>query len=462
MSDPARTFQFIVEGRWTAVMAVIGLFALFTVGACLDRGFEESASLDPELVSALSTAGVEPLGSPPAPSRELVELGRLLMFDKILSGNKNISCGTCHHPSYHSTDNLALAIGTGGLHAGATRQVLSAHLSARNTSDLYNRGLLEWNSLFWDGRVARVGATLRTPAGSALPAGVTSLLVAQAMFPVVARDEMRGYPGDTTSIGEPNELAPYPDDDWQPVWQGLTHRVLAIPAYVLLFRAAFPSVDSASLGFEHVAIALAAFESSTFTLLDSPFDRYLAGDRTALSDSAKRGALLFYGRGQCSRCHSGSLMTDQEFHNIGVPPLERPGVDSLDQGRGAVSGSSVDRFAFRTPPLRNVSVTGPWMHDGVYSTLEAAVKHYRDPSQSLQEYEPAQLDSRYRGLYHPSESDNQRILASLDPLVSRPLSLSEGDVADLVAFLRTLTDPRALNQVRIIPAQVPSGLPVFR
>lgn len=448
--------------RWSVLVAATGLFAAGVLVGCLDAGLRESPPLDPELEAVLAGARVYPIKVPPQPPASMVELGRFLMFDKILSGNKNISCGTCHHPSYHSTDNLTLAIGTGGLHAGITRELLDGHYAGRNSSDVYNRGLPQWNSMFWDGRVSRQGAAFSTPAGAQLPPAAKSLLAVQAMFPVAARDEMRGHAGDTTALGEPNELARYADDDWTGIWKGLIDRVLAIPQYMALFRAAFPSVDSADLEFAHAATAVAAFESSIFSLLDSPFDRYLAGDRAALSDSAKRGALLFYGEAKCSRCHSGALLTDQAFHNIAVPQLKRPGVDSLDHGREAVTHLRGDRFAFRTPSLRNVSLTGPWMHDGVYTSLEAVVLHYRNPAVALTRYNPAQLEPRFRSLYQENPAEDEEILTTLDPVVTGSLTLSPGDVADLVAFLRSLTDPRALSQVREIPGRVPSGLPVFR
>lgn len=452
----------LIRGRWPAFLGAAGLVIGGLLSGCLDAGAPVVASLDSDLDSALSGAGVYSITPPAPPAPALVELGRLLMFDKILSGNKNISCGTCHHPSYHSTDNLTLAIGTGGFHAGVTRQLRDGHFSDRNTSDLYNRALPGWKSMFWDGRVARAGADFATPAGAELPPAMGSLLAAQAMFPVAERDEMRGHAGDTTATGEPNELALLSDGDWTGIWNGVMARVLAIPEYVALFRAAFPAVDSADLGFSHAAIAIAAFESASYTLLDSPFDRYLAGHRAALSGPAKRGALLFYGRGRCSTCHSGPFLTDQEFHNIAVPQLKRPGVDSLDQGRGSTTGSPADRFAFRTPPLRNVSLTGPWMHDGVYTTLEAVVRHYRNPAQALANYDATQLDQRFRGLYQGNAADEERILSTLDPAMRGRVDLTEAEVTDLVAFLRSLTDPRALDQVRIIPGRVPSGLPVFR
>lgn len=130
------------------------------------------------------------------------------------------------------------------------------------------------------------------------------------------------------------------------------------------------------LGFQHAANAIAAFESAAYTFLDSPFDQYLEHDNNngALADDAKRGALLFYGSAGCANCHSGSLLTDQRHHNIGIPPVG-PGKapeSPLDFGRARETGRVKDAYEFRTPPLRNVTLTGPWMHSGAYTTLRGA------------------------------------------------------------------------------------------
>ncbi len=384
------------------------------------------------------------------------------MFDKILSGNKDISCGTCHHPSYHTTDNATLSIGTGGVRSGPARVEKTGRFTRRNSPDLFNRDQLDWREFFWDGRVSVSNGVLTTPAGNAVSPSVKSLLTAQAMFPVLGRDEMRGNPGDTTVLGEVNELGVLADPDYAGIWSALTARLLAIPAYRARFQTAFPEVDVLNLGFEHVARALAAFEGATFSLQNSPFDRYLAGDVSALTEDAKRGALLFYGRARCSRCHAGSLLTDQAFHNIGIPAIGRYPSDSIDMGRFEVTGRVVDRFAFRTPPLRNVSLSGPWMHDGAYTSLAAVIRHYRNPAAALDHYDPTQLDPRFRALVQNAPSILEMLKGSIDPILQQPIPISESEVTELLAFLRALTDPAAINMVSEIPSHVPSGLPVFR
>ncbi len=391
-----------------------------------------------------------------------MELGRLLFYDKVLSGNKNIACGTCHHVSYNSTDKLSLAIGTGGIRNGPSRKLGAGRFIARNTADLYNKGVPSLTALFHDGRTELTPAGVQGPKGMPVPPGLSSVLAAQVLFPLAARDEMRGHLGDTTRFGETNEIAAADDDAFEAIWTRVVQRVLGYPEYLARFQAAFPGLDSAEIGIVHLAEAIAAFERASFTQLNTPFDRFLAGDASALSDSARRGARLFYGRARCAACHAGPLLTDNLFHNIGAPQLgDGIGAEApLDAGRAVVTGRAEDRFAFRTPPLRNVALTGPWMHSGAYTALDAVVRHYRDPREAYAAYQGDGLDPRILPLVHVDARSRETVLATLDPRVTGPLPLSDTDVALLVNFLRALTDPAAFNQLALVPDAVPSGLPV--
>jgi cytochrome c peroxidase len=149
------------------------------------------------------------------------------------------------------------------------------------------------------------------------------------------------------------------------------------------------------------------------------------------------------------------------YANIGIPAVG-PGLGSgtLDDGRAQITRLAGDRFAFRTPPLRNVELTGPWMHNGTYTTLEAAVRHHVDAPNSLRQYDPSQLDPAVAATHSGSAAVTAEILQTLDPRMAEPLGLSEVDIQDLVAFLRALTDPAARNLEGDLPASVPSGLPV--
>ncbi|MDW8317320.1 MAG: FG-GAP-like repeat-containing protein [Anaerolineae bacterium] len=428
-------------------------------------------ALDRQLRDLLAAHGIGPLDPGPTPDPAKVALGRMLFFDKELSGNRDISCATCHHPQFATGDGIPLSVGTGGLGLGPERQRGAMRpFIPRNAPELFNRGSPEWRTMFWDGRVmGTVAEGFIKPYEFedlvSLPDGLDSLLAAQALFPVTSPAEMRGERADVDVHGRPNELGWLDDEDLPQIWEGLMRRLLAIPGYRELFAAAYPDLPLETLGFQHAANALAAFEIHAFTLLDSPWDRYLAGDDSALSPQAKRGALLFYGQAGCARCHSGNLLTDQQFHNIGVPQIGpgkgRPGMSAhIDPGRARETNDPADRFRFRTPPLRNVAITGPWMHNGAYLTLEEAIRHHLDPKAALERYDLTRLPTDLQSDTIWNEAKKQALLETLDPLVATPTVLDDGQIADLLAFLEALTDPRAADLSYLTPEAVPSGLPV--
>jgi cytochrome c peroxidase len=448
-----------------------------------------SPSLDKQLEKVIVEANVTAIDLGPMPSEAKVALGEALFFDKEISGNRDTSCSTCHHPLLHGGDGLPVSFGTGGRGLGTARAIGdNRDLIPRNAPEIFNRGAPEWRTMFWDGRVASHGTyVLESPAGGDLPLGLDSPLAAQAMFPPTSRDEMRGRSADlcetyekepivlseggelaglwlglTSRAENVNEVALVEDGDVTEIWRSLMARLTAIPEYVQLFAAAYPDTPVQELGFEHAANAIAAYEIAAFSFDDSPWDRYLAGERDALSVEAKQGALLFYGEAGCGQCHSGSLMTDQQFHNIGVPQLG-PGKQEggIDYGRYLETKDPEDRFSFRTPPLRNVSLTGPWMHNGAYTRLEDVVQHHFNPKGSLRSYEPAQLPEPFRDVVHLDRELIWEQLATLDPLVDKPGKLSDEKFSQLMAFLHALTSPSAVDLSHLVPESVPSGTPVF-
>jgi cytochrome c peroxidase len=235
-------------------------------------------------------------------------------------------------------------------------------------------------------------------------------------------------------------------------------RLLAIPEYEALFAAAYPDVGLERLRFQHAANAIGAYEMAVFTHLDSPWDRYLAGEADALSPEAWRGAKRFFGEAGCAECHNGPLLTDQRFHNIGVPQIGPGKGDEPhhDYGRGRLTNLSDDMYSFRTPPLRNVEFTGPWMHNGAYLSLEDAVRHHLDPATAYNDYDLQQLDPMLQDTYEYQSS----VLLTLDPLVEEVIELSDDEFDDLMAFLRALSSPSAQLGCELMPDSVPSGLPV--
>ena len=171
---------------------------------------------------------------------------------------------------------------------------------------------------------------------------------------------------------------------------------------------------------------------------------------------------MFYDQAKCGLCHGTNLLTDQGYHNIAVPQLG-PGKDEdkpLDYGRWHVTQNAEDKFAFRTPPLRNVALTGPYMHNGAYPDLGSALRHHLNPAEALRNYDPAFLSAELQETCQMDEATHQSILETLDPILVTPIELSDAQIADLLAFLYALTSPSAVDLRADIPAAVPSGLPV--
>ncbi len=443
---------------------LIFLFML-TISLAIAACNAASPDIDEQLQAIIRDQDIQPLNPGPEPDLAKVQLGQMLFFDKILSGNRDISCGTCHHPTQNSGDSLPVSIGTGGSGVGVTRHIgYNRHFIPRNAPEVFNRGAAEWTSMFWDSRVSlHSDGSFISPAGENLPHGLDSVLAVQAMFPVTSADEMRGAAGDVDVHGQQNELATITDSDLPAIWDALMVRLLAIPDYEALFRSAYSNTAVEDLGFEHAANAIAAFEISAYTLANSPWQSYLNGNPAALSPEAKQGALLFYGEAGCVQCHSGPLLTDQQHHVLAVPQVGPGKGDEAPQdlGRFRETGQQADLYAFRTPSLHNVAVTGPWMHDGAFSTLETAVRHHLNPEESLRNYNPqTHLPGPLRETFQNSPEIITTMLQQLDPRLASTREMTPAEVDYLLAFLASLTDADMVKLHEVLPQHVPSGLPV--
>lgn len=419
-------------------------------------------------------------------SDEQVELGRNLMFDRILSGNKNISCGTCHHSLAGTGDGLSLPVGEGGMGLGVTRSVGEGvdqivERVPRNAPPIFNLGDNSFDTLFHDGRVTSIGGEgmpsgCVTPAGMDLPDTLNDLLACQAMFPVTSATEMAGQAGENpvADAAADGNLAG-PDG----VWALLAARLQAIPKYVELFKAAFPNdvMQADDITYAHAANALSAFESVAWRADNSPFDRYLRGDNHAMSGNARWGMNLFYygdnnGR-SCADCHSGMYQTDNSFHAIAMPQIgtgrdsNSPGKTGghEDFGREQVTGNAEDTLRFRTPTLRNVALTPPYGHGGAFNSLRAVVEHHRNAVDSLYQYN----DNRQAVLpTHPTldaenyiaMDDPDRVNFIADHNELEPFSYTDREIDAIMDFLHSLTDPASLDlrADQDVVNGVPSGL----
>jgi cytochrome c peroxidase len=287
-----------------------------------------------------------------------IELGHALFFDPRLSGNGAMACATCHNPSLGWSDGLKTAIGAGGKVLG------------RGTPTITNT---TFNTQFmWDGR--------------------KKSLEDQALGPMKSPEEM--------------------NTDFSAALTRLT----AVQGYVGMFEKAYPGEG---INEETIAKAIAAFER-TVVVNDSPFDRWLAGDRKAMTQAQWRGYKIFAdpARGNCAACHSAPNFTDNGYHNIGLTSSGEP-----DLGRFNVRKVASMKGAFKTPTLRDIEMTAPYFRDGSSPTLLAVVEHY------------------VRG-----GDDRSNLSPSL-----KPLDLSETDKDDLVQFMKALTGRRKALTVPTLP-----------
>jgi cytochrome c peroxidase len=278
----------------------------------------------------------------------------LLYFDTRVSGSNLLSCASCHNPGFGWSDGLAKGVGNG-------MQVLG-----RRTPTILNAA---WGSIFfWDGRA--------------------DSLEAQALGPIQAEGEMN-----------------------MPLDQ-LVGRISGVPGYQQLFEEAFPGRGITP---ETIGEAIATFER-TVVASRAPFDDWIEGDESAISEEAKRGFVVFNTKGNCAACHSGWNFTDDSFHDIGLP--------DDDIGRGAhVPDVPQMQHAFKTPGLRDLARRAPYMHDGSLKTLADVVDHYIEG-----------------GMVRPSLSEDMK-----------PLDLTEQERTDLIAFLDTLTGDLAPVVLPVLP-----------
>ena len=400
-------------------------------------------------------------------------LGQLLFYDPILSGNRNISCATCHHPRFATSDGLSLGLGEGGIGLGPDRRADPANLPEqripRNAPALFNLGAREFTVLFHDGRIEADSTRpsgLRTPLEDEMVMGFASILSAQTMFPVLSPDEMAGHyqENDVAKAVRSGRITGAGG-----AWDIISERVAAIATYREMFAAVYPEIAAGrEIGFTDISNAIAAFVEFEWRADNSAFDRMLRGEST-LAPEAAAGMALFYGDAGCARCHSGPFQTDHDFHAMGEPQLgpgkaERFESHSRDTGRMRVTNRAEDAYAFRTPSLRNVTRTGPWGHAGAWSDMRAFLSHHADPAAGLDGHDRDQavlpvLDGTKPDWVILDTADE---VAAIEAAALKGHALTDEDIGALIAFLDALTDEGAITGRLGVPDTVPSGLPIDR
>jgi len=473
----------------------------------LMAGIGSAEDLDDQLAAALSNAGftgttglgIEERLDRPIDAK-LANLGRLLFFDKIPPLHNDNACAGCHSPTngFGDTQSIAIGIQNNNL-VGRNR---FGPRNQRRTPMAANTAFfpaLMWNERFF----APSGNPFDNSGGFVFPPpeGATRfpphdpiirvLLQAQGQLPPTELTEVAGFTGTAGTIGpqfdqfDDGKGSPVPPPDAigsrnDPIRQAVLKRLNGSPAYRKLFGDVFPSVAAGGpIDFSMFGRAIAEFE---FMLIfaDAPIDRFARGDHAAMSVPEKRGALIFFGKGNCVTCHaaagkSNEMFSDFQMHVIGVPQIapefgvgkgnvifDGPGQNE-DFGLEQITGDPGDRYKFRSSSLRNVALQPAFFHNGAFTRLEDAIYHHLHVFESARNYDPirAGVDKDLSYRLGPIEP----VLARLDPLLLNPPPLSPEEFQNLVAFVRTgLLDTRAQRQnlCSLIPAVLPSGMEPLR
>lgn len=402
-----------------------------------------NSALDTRLKQISSRAGLTAIEHPKGYNENLYKLGGTLFGDRILSGNKNISCMDCHSLKQGLGDGLPLALGEGHIFTNEGRKKAKGKILGRHSPSLFNIGAGELSHMFWDGRVAyddqahefytpEAGLNGENPKYSDITSVLTSALSAQALFPMVDHAEMLGQPGtnDLSSAGSRREA-----------WRRITLRVLSYPRYQYLLQKAYPGQQSFNIG--HIAEAIAHFQRHAFVVKDTAWDQYLRGDLTALSDLEKQGAVVFATKGRCINCHAGRLLGGVGFQNV-VSPQIGPGLDiqNNDEGRFYVTGRDSDRYKFKTPMLRNLKYTAPYFHSGSFANIDQVIEHYLGGANAIDDYDSSWLGFFERMVYGERlfvETDSYKKFRKKEtahPIMRRKaIRLNVEEVRALKAFL---------------------------
>lgn len=356
-----------------------------------------------------------------AVDKSLVPLGRRFFESKHLSLNGDVSCRDCHLDEFGSGDGIPLAVGIGGSGAGSARAMGDGAIIPRNTLPLWGRGGVGFDVFFWDGRVDFTSQEPVSPFGSDAPS--SDPLITMVHLPAVEIREM--LVEDAFIAEQKQETA----DSAAEVFKAIVERLKREEAAAIGQLATSLGIETDEVSFVHVATALANFVRDAFRVKASPFHRYVF-EGEPISDEAKRGGLLFFGKGKCATCHSGPYFSDFGFHAVASIQLGfgKNGF-GIDYGRYNATHDPADLYRFRTPPLLNVAQTAPYGHSGSLATLEEAVIAHFDP---LRLVDPAQMSPLDRHEFY------KRMISAAQGII-RIGYLDDQEVAQVVAFLHTLS-----------------------
>lgn len=387
-------------------------------------------TIDQKLQAYIKEFEMVPMENP-TPKREAVYiLGQNLFTDPLLSGKNNINCVQCHSPAFGTGDGLPLSLGEGARGMGTMRHQASGAVLLRNTPPLYNLGVDSATHLFWDGRVSKdengfwntpeAGLNGADPELKDIATTLDSVLAVQALFPIASPEEMLGQ-------GSPLSRA----EAWKNVVNRLLNGVRA-DLYRQLFLEAFGTTD---VNIGHVGNALAEFQRHAFWAGNTPWDRYLKGERSVLSHEMKLGALVYFEKGQCANCHGGMHLSALDWDAVGTPQLGLPGTDDL--GLYNTTGKDEDKYMFRVSPLRNIAVTDPYMHNGVFKNLWEVIEFYDAPEKALMNFVWQETLTNYNTpltIERNRENQLARLLAMAEDL-PRDVKFTEEEEAQLWCFL---------------------------
>ena len=392
----------------------------------------------------------------PQKNKNLYNLGLKVFYDISLSGKGNIACFSCHSLPGFSGDTLPLGVGEGASGVAKKRVQDKGLLLPRHSPAIYNAGFPDVYTMFWDGRVmSHPGGGWQTPEPKLngpnpelkeIAQTLASPAAVQALFPFASPEEMLGKESKLTA----------PE-----AWEMIMQKILSNPKYVEMLKAAFPEAQKFNIG--HIGNAIAEVERHHFSATETPWDQYLRGNKNALTARMKRGAVLYMSKAQCFMCHNGPHLSSFGFQNIGIPQIGPGTANGDDKGRFDVTKRPMDMYKFRVSPLRNVGLTGPYMHSGVFSTLWEVIDHYDDPITSLRSFRWNSKDTRYRDSLNLDTNavnlDNRE--KNLSMMLPRKLDLTTDEKQDLYCFLKVaLTDVSLHKKLKGVENEVTDCNPV--